>query len=98
MPTIRRRLTLWYTVALAVTVLAFGAALYLERRQASVRELDQRLNLESDLAHRGAFPGRAGGRCALSRGPGEGRRPGGGGTAGGDPDPPGILRSRGSAQ
>jgi two-component system, OmpR family, sensor kinase len=52
MPTIRRRLTLWYTVALAVTVLAFGSALYLERRQSSVRELDQRLSLESDLAHR----------------------------------------------
>jgi two-component system OmpR family sensor kinase len=52
MPTIRRRLTLWYTVALAVTVLAFGSALYLERSQASVRELDQRLSLESDLAHR----------------------------------------------
>ena len=52
MATIRRRLTLWYTVALAVTVLAFGAALYLERRQASVRELDQRLGLEADLAHR----------------------------------------------
>jgi signal transduction histidine kinase len=42
----------WYTVALAVTVLAFGTALYIERRQASVRELDQRLSLESDLAHR----------------------------------------------
>jgi two-component system, OmpR family, sensor kinase len=52
MTTIRRRLTLWYTVALAVTVLAFGTALYLERRQASIRELDQRLSLESDLAHR----------------------------------------------
>ncbi|HEY9015196.1 MAG TPA: ATP-binding protein [Gemmatimonadales bacterium] len=52
MPTIRRRLTVWYTVALAVTVLAFGAALYLERRQASLRELDQRLGLEADLAHR----------------------------------------------
>jgi len=52
MATIRRRLTLWYTVALAVTVLAFGTALYLERRQASVRELDQRLGLEADLAHR----------------------------------------------
>jgi two-component system, OmpR family, sensor kinase len=52
MTTIRRRLTVWYTVALAVTVLAFGAALYIERRQASVRELDQRLSLESDLAHR----------------------------------------------
>ena len=52
MTTIRRRLTVWYTVALAVTVLAFGAALYIERRQASVRELDQRLSLESDLANR----------------------------------------------
>ena len=52
MTTIRRRLTVWYTVALAVTVLAFGTALYIERRQASVRELDQRLSLESDLAHR----------------------------------------------
>jgi signal transduction histidine kinase len=52
MTTIRRRLTLWYTVALAVTVLAFGTALYVERRQASTRELDQRLTLEADLAHR----------------------------------------------
>src|SRR4051794_40461269 len=52
MATIRLRLTLWYTVALAVTVLAFGTALYLERRQASIRELDQRLGLEADLAHR----------------------------------------------
>ncbi|HEU5303414.1 MAG TPA: ATP-binding protein [Gemmatimonadales bacterium] len=52
MTTIRRRLTLWYTVALAVTVLAFGTALYLERRQASTRELDQRLSLEADLTHR----------------------------------------------
>jgi signal transduction histidine kinase len=52
MTTIRRRLTLWYTVALAITVLAFGTALYVERRQASIRELDQRLTLESDLAHR----------------------------------------------
>jgi signal transduction histidine kinase len=43
---------MWYTVALAVTVLAFGTALYLERRQASVRELDQRLALEADLAQR----------------------------------------------
>src|SRR6476620_1750753 len=50
MATIRLRLTFWYTVALAVTVLAFGTALYIERRQASVRELDQRLTLEADLA------------------------------------------------
>jgi two-component system OmpR family sensor kinase len=52
MATIRQRLTIWYTVALAVTVLAFGTALYLERRQASIRELDQRLSLEADLADR----------------------------------------------
>jgi two-component system, OmpR family, sensor kinase len=52
MATIRRRLTLWYTVALAVTVLAFGTALYVTRRQASIRDLDQRLSLEADLAHR----------------------------------------------
>jgi signal transduction histidine kinase len=52
MTTIRRRLTLWYTVALAVAVLAFGTAVYLDRRQASIRELDQRLELEANLAHR----------------------------------------------
>jgi two-component system OmpR family sensor kinase len=52
MTTIRRRLTLWYTVALAVTILAFGTALYFERRQASISELDHRLSLEADLAHR----------------------------------------------
>ena len=43
MNTIRGRLTFWYTVALTATVLVFGTALYLERRQSSVRELDQRL-------------------------------------------------------
>ena len=42
MSTIRRRLTYWYTVALGVTVVAFGSLLYLERRQSAVRELDQR--------------------------------------------------------
>lgn len=52
MTTIRRRLTLWYTVALAVTVLAFGTALYLERQQSGIKELDQRISLEADLAHR----------------------------------------------
>jgi len=50
--TIRRRLALWYTVALGVTVVAFGAALYFERRQSSLRELDRRLSLEADLANR----------------------------------------------
>jgi two-component system, OmpR family, sensor kinase len=50
--TIRGRLTLWYTVALGVTILAFGTLLYLERRQSTLRELDQRLGLEADLANR----------------------------------------------
>lgn len=52
MTTIRRRLTLWYTVALGVTVAAFGTLLYIERRQSSLRELDQRLGLEGELANR----------------------------------------------
>ena len=52
MNTIRSRLTVWYTVALGVTVLTFGGLLYLERRQSSLRELDQRLALEADLATR----------------------------------------------
>jgi two-component system, OmpR family, sensor kinase len=52
MRTIRRRLTVWYTVALGVTVFTFGTLLYLERRQSSLRELDQRLGLEADLATR----------------------------------------------
>jgi signal transduction histidine kinase len=39
-------------VALAITVLAFGTLLYLERRSSSLRELDQRLLLEADLAER----------------------------------------------
>ncbi|MGE5231490.1 MAG: sensor histidine kinase [Deltaproteobacteria bacterium] len=52
MATIRRRLAFWYTIALGITVVAFGAALYLERRQSSLRELDRRVSLESDLANR----------------------------------------------
>src|SRR5690242_345657 len=52
MHTIRQRLTFWYTVALAVTIAVFGTLLYLERRQSSLRELDQRLGLEADLANR----------------------------------------------
>jgi len=50
MASIRGRLTLWYTVALSVTVLAFGGALYLDRLRSSLRELDQRLGLEATLA------------------------------------------------
>ena len=77
MTTIRRRLTLWYTVALGVTILAFGTLLYLERRASSVRELDQRLLLEADLADRwlsesysvlGRIVTTAGGRPSLDPG------------------------------
>ena len=77
MTTIRRRLTVWYTVALGVTVVAFGTLLYLERRASSVRELDQRLSLEADLADRwlsesynvlGRIVTTAGGRPALDPG------------------------------
>jgi signal transduction histidine kinase len=50
--TIRGKLTFWYTIALTATVLVFGSALYFERRQSSVRELDQRLALEADFARR----------------------------------------------
>lgn len=77
MTTIRRRLTFWYTVALGVTLLAFGTLLYLERRSSSLRELDQRLLLEADLAERwlsesysvlGRIVTTAGGRSALDPG------------------------------
>ena len=52
MATIRRRLAFWYTVALGLTVVTFGGALYVIRGQSSLRELDRRLALESDLANR----------------------------------------------
>ena len=56
---------------------AFGTALYIERRQSSLRELDQRLGLEADLANRwlsgsysvlGRIVTTAGGRPALDPG------------------------------
>ena len=50
MASIRRRLTLWYVVALAVSIAAFGGALYFERQRSSLRELDERLALEGNLA------------------------------------------------
>ena len=77
MTTIRRRLTFWYTVALGVTVFGFGTLLYLERRASSVRELDQRLLLEAELAERwlsesysvlGRIVSTAGGRPSLDAG------------------------------
>jgi signal transduction histidine kinase len=50
MPSIRRRLTFWYAVALLASVAAFGGSLYFERRRSSVRELDERLALEGQAA------------------------------------------------
>jgi two-component system OmpR family sensor kinase len=50
MKTIRTRLTVWYTVAMGVVIVAFGAALVIERRHPSFDELDERLQLESDVA------------------------------------------------
>ncbi len=49
MNSIRSRLTLWYTVALGVTVLAFGVALYVNRRSSALAELDRRLAVEADV-------------------------------------------------
>lgn len=50
MNTLRQRLTVWYTAALAVTVFVFGASLYVDRRITSSREVDQRLVLEATLS------------------------------------------------
>lgn len=50
MTTLRQRLTVWYTAALALTVLAFGASLYVDRQVTSSREVDQRLALEASLS------------------------------------------------
>ncbi|HEX9165553.1 MAG TPA: ATP-binding protein [Gemmatimonadales bacterium] len=50
MNTLRQRLTVWYTAALAATVLVFGASLYVDRRITSSREVDQRLMLEAALS------------------------------------------------
>ena len=52
MNTIRARLTAWYTGALVVALAAFGASLYYELQKPSVRELDERLLFEAELAER----------------------------------------------
>ena len=49
MRTIRSRLTAWYSTALALTLGAFGAVLYLARRSASYQDLDQRIESEASL-------------------------------------------------
>lgn len=52
MTSIRRQLTVGYILALAATLLAFGGILYLDRSQSSIREIDERLELESRFAAR----------------------------------------------
>src|SRR5437870_727306 len=49
MQTIRARLTAWYSAALALTLGAFAAVLYLDRRSISYQELDQRIQSEAAL-------------------------------------------------
>src|SRR6266699_2225167 len=48
-PTIRGRLTAWYSTALALTLAAFAAVLYFARRSASYQDLDQRIRSEAEL-------------------------------------------------
>ncbi len=49
MQTIRGRLTAWYSLALALTLAAFAAVLYLDRRNASYQDLDRRIQSEGSL-------------------------------------------------
>jgi len=49
MQTIRARLTASYSAALALTLSAFAAMLYLDRRNASYQDLDQRIQSEATL-------------------------------------------------
>jgi two-component system, OmpR family, sensor kinase len=48
--TIRTQLTVWYAVALLLTVLAFGLTISLVQRGANYRDLDRRLATEGELA------------------------------------------------
>ena len=50
MRTIRAQLTVWYAVALLLSVVAFGTAIALIQRGANYRELDRRLAAEAQLA------------------------------------------------
>ncbi|MCL4865529.1 MAG: HAMP domain-containing protein [Gemmatimonadales bacterium] len=52
MTSIRRQLTVWYVLALAITLMAFGTILYLDRRQSANREIDERLDLEARFSTR----------------------------------------------
>lgn len=52
MRSIRWRLTFAYALALAATLTAFGATLYITRQQTGLRSLQDRLQLEADLSIR----------------------------------------------
>ena len=52
MRTIRAQLTVWYAVALLLTVLAFALTISVVQRGANYRELDRRLSTEGELAAR----------------------------------------------
>lgn len=49
MPSIRATLTLWYTVALTATVLAFGVTISVLERSANLADLDDRLRGQTQL-------------------------------------------------
>ncbi|HET8648689.1 MAG TPA: hypothetical protein VFL95_01500, partial [Gemmatimonadales bacterium] len=50
MSTIRRRLTVWYTVALVATLVTFAAAAIWQLEKPSIPELDQRTEIEARFA------------------------------------------------
>jgi len=52
MRSIRQRLAIGYILALGLTITLFGLVLYLDRRQANLQELDDRLEVEADLTLR----------------------------------------------
>src|SRR5688572_13622997 len=53
---LRARLTLWYGVLLALTLLAFSALLYFTLYQSLARSMDERLALRADQIRREVGP------------------------------------------
>ncbi len=51
MRTVRAQLTVWYAVALCVSVIAFGVTIAFVQRETNYRELDRRLTAEAEVAH-----------------------------------------------
>ncbi|HTY05160.1 MAG TPA: ATP-binding protein [Gemmatimonadales bacterium] len=69
MQTIRGRLTAWYASAVALTLAAFAAILYAERRSASYQELDRRIRFEADVTNGMLSEMYGSGGVLLQRGP-----------------------------